>query len=200
MIDPINMTEYGAGEARLQEIILFCVAVSGKNALTTANRLEQLLDELRKGIPPRVNYSPFNLIRRFVAFNSEKKLAQLIRKCGLGCYNHRAKSFIQLAKSNLNLKTCTIADLEKIYGIGAKTSRFFILHTREGANGIAVLDTHILSFMRDRGISTPKTTPSGKKYLVLEAEFVKMARESNLTVAQYDLAIWREYSGNKVKK
>jgi len=63
---------------------------------------------------------------------------------------------LEIVKSNLDLATCSVSDLEKIRGIGPKTARMFVLCARPNQK-LAVLDTHILSFMREElGINTPK--------------------------------------------
>ena len=88
-----------------------------------------------------------------------------------------------------------MSDLETIKGIGPKTSRFFLMSSRQGVE-YAALDTHILRWMRDQGIENiPKSTPSGKRYLDLEQIYLKMVPEGK-SVGEFDLEIWREYSGN----
>jgi len=98
---------------------------------------------------------------------------------------------------DLNLRTCTLEDLLKIHGVGNKTARFFLLHTRAGCE-YAVLDTHILKWMRNRGEDVPKSTPTNSKvYRELEKRFRYLSRlaHPSLTDAQIDLLIWSEQSG-----
>lgn len=190
MIDPINMTRYDLSEQELEEVILFCCAVAGKNALTTAKALDKFLIGLRADCSTLFDLegSPFTLLR----CEKQDDLAQRLKSCGMGCYNHRARTFLALAHSDLDLKKCGIEELEQIPGIGPKTSRFFLLHTRENVR-VAVLDTHILRFMRDLGVDVPRSTPIGKKYLELEQTFIGMADCSHKSLAQFDLDIWNEY-------
>jgi len=213
------MTRYDLNHTQLEEVILFCVCVAGKNATTTAKCLEEffwLMDEFwevehtpyHNPLKPVTQGDPFGYIDCFNEYlppDSTYKvsdfnvLSALIRQAGLGCYNQRARSFVALAKSGLDLKTCTIEDLEKIPGIGPKTSRFFVLHTRRDVE-VASLDTHILKYMRDRGYDVPKTTPTGKKYLKIEKEFLQLAKKSGKTMAQFDLDIWNKERKKKWKK
>lgn len=190
MIDPINMTQYDLSESKLEEVILFCCAVAGKNALTTAKALDKFLVGLRADCSTLfdVEGSPFTLLR----CDYQDDLAQRLKSCGMGCYNHRARTFLALAHSGLDLKKCTVEELERIPGIGPKTSRFFLLHTRRDVR-VAVLDTHILRYMSDLGHEVPRSTPTAKRYLELEQTFLGLADLSQKTLAQFDLDIWNEY-------
>ena len=190
MIDPTNITQYDLSESELEEVMLFCCAVAGKNALTTAKALDKFLIGLRADSSTLFDMegSPFTLLR----CDYQDDLAQRLKSCGMGCYNHRARTFLALAYSDLDLKNCSIEELEKIPGIGPKTSRYFLLHTRRDIR-VAVLDTHILKFMRDLGHEVPSSTPTGKRYLDLEQTFIGLADLSSKSLAQFDLDIWNEY-------
>ena len=75
-----------------------------------------------------------------------------------------------------------------------KTSRCFIIHSRKDAN-YAGLDVHILHFLKDMGYNVPGQTPLRKQYLEIEKIFLDIVRKSEMSVAEYDLMIWRKYSG-----
>jgi len=181
------MTDYYLNDNELEECILFCAAVAGKNALTTAKILDVFLQGLMDDCATFLDFygSPFELIK----CENKEDLALRLKSVGMGCYNQRAKTFLSLANSGYNLKTCSVKDLEKISGIGPKTSRFFVLHTRPNVQ-VAVLDTHILSFLSEKGYDVPKTTPVGKRYLEIEKIWLNLARKSGKTLAEYDLEIW----------
>lgn len=184
MIDPTKITKFDCTDYELQEVLLFWVCAAGKNAKNAARGLEAVLQLL---ITSRWK-TPFEAIRSAV------DLPEILRLNGIGCFNHKAKTFSQLANSKLNLRTCTVADLEKIHGIGPKTARCFLIHSRKDAK-CAGLDTHILHYMRDLGYDVPKTTPTGKRYLKIENEFLKLVDRSGLSIAELDLLIWNVYSG-----
>jgi len=191
MIDPSKITINNATDDELEELILFWVCAAGKNGRTAARCLDKFLKMISGPYGKPMN-SVFN-------FNSLYNLSDTLRACGIGCYNSKAKSFLQLAteciSGRLNLRICTTDDLEKIHGIGMKTSRCFILHSRPGAI-YAGLDTHILKHLRDSGVgNVPKSTPTNKKeYLRLEKEVLKLADEADMFPAEYDLMIWNKYS------
>ena len=121
-----------------------------------------------------------------------------MRKCGIGCYNNKAKTFWQLANSGLDLSTCSTTELESIHGIGMKTSRCFIIHSRKDPK-CAGLDVHILRYLKDKGYDVPTSTPTKKEYLRIEEIFLKLAEQSEKTVAEFDLDIWKQYR-NKTKQ
>jgi thermostable 8-oxoguanine DNA glycosylase len=75
------------------------------------------------------------------------------------------------------------------------------MHSRPNQR-IAVLDTHILHWLRDQGVAAPKTTPlkGSKKYKDLELTFLTLADKLGEDPAILDLRIWNEYSRNGLGK
>ena len=118
-----------------------------------------------------------------------------LQRVKLGKYSVLVKGYTEIVKNKINVFTCTITDLEVITGIGMKTSRFFLLHSRPEQQ-IAVLDTHILKYLREEleYENIPTSTPTGKKYIELEQIFIKEANLSGLSIADFDLKIWKSYS------
>lgn len=186
MIDPKKITNYNRTEYELEEFLLFCVMVAGHNAHTTAKTLDGLL------VGDASNH-PFRYLQEVINIcdNDDPKIFNLwLASHSVGCYNRVAKTIRQILNKNLDLRFCSVEDLESIHGIGPKTSRFFITHSRKNQR-FAILDTHILSFMRERGIDTPKSTPSGQKYAKLEQDFLKLVDASGMSPADFDLMIWK---------
>lgn len=191
MIDPTKITNYNLTIPQLQEMILFWVCAAGKNGITSARCLDKLLNSCQDIDIEK--YTPFQIVE-FIAKN--KNLAHEMQKCGIGCYNNKSKTFLSLIQSNLDLQKCSVSELEAIPGIGPKTARCFLIHTRRDQN-YAGLDTHVLKFLRDKGHSVPKSTPVGKKYLELEKIFLAYTKESGKSVADFDLEIWNYYRAKR---
>lgn len=189
MIDPTRITDYDLSESELEERILFWVTAAGKNGRVAAKSVDKLLNSIS------TNDSPFSKIRHIIENEGLVGLKTLMKECGIGCYNNKAISFRDLAYSGIDLKNCSAEDLEKVKGIGMKTSRCFILHSRKGAR-YAGLDTHILKYLRIFNIEyVPKSTPSSKKlYLKLEKDFLILADLFRMDPADLDLEIWNYYS------
>jgi len=98
---------------------------------------------------------------------------------------------------DLDLSTCTPQELEEIHGIGPKTSRFFILWTREGVR-VAALDVHILRWLKKQGYDVPKNTPqNGKRYREIEEIFLAEADKRGMSPRDLDYEIWAAGSGDK---
>jgi thermostable 8-oxoguanine DNA glycosylase len=185
--DPKDIIYYNRTKEQLEEFILFCISVAGKNAITTSRGLDKFLQPARE-----YNLSPFDHLR-LLSFD---ELTANLKNSGFGCYNNRAKSFTSLINAHLDLKNCSVVDLEQIHGIGPKTSRFFVLFSRPDAK-VAVLDTHLLSWLREKGYDVPKATPCGKKYLEIEQIFLNEAEKQDRPIVEFDLSIWNEKRQNE---
>lgn len=186
MIDPTKITNFNTTDAELQEMVLFWVCAAGKNGVTAAKSLDKLLNSVDSNVDSPM---PFDRIQYI-----EKKfeLANQMKKFGIGCFNRKAITFQSLVHSKINLRTCSVEELEKIYGIGPKTARCFLIHSRPNQR-LAGLDTHILKFLKDQGHQVPRNTPTGKKYKQIEKIFLEYADKFKIPIADLDLIIWNEY-------
>lgn len=178
LVNPDRVTKYNESQAKLELKILFWVCAAGKGSGAASRSLNKLLEKWK-----HLGKTPFQIVKNI------PNLAQEMKEAGIGCYTSKSVTFLQLAHINFSLKTCTVQNLEDIKGIGPKTARCFLIHSRPNQR-FAGLDTHILKFLRSKGIDAPKTTPSGKTYLKLEQEFIKLADEAGKSVADFDLDIW----------
>ena len=186
LIDVEHITNFNLSQRELELHLLFWVLVTGKTAKTTARNLDKLLKMLDGNTP----FQQILSVRLPV-------LIHLMKTCGIGCYNQKARTLRELSNSGLDLKRCSVEDLEKITGIGRKTSRCFILHSRKDAR-CAGLDVHMLKHLRSLGYNVPKSTPSSdKEYKKIEAIVLNLADQSGSTTADFDLNIWRNYSHTK---
>jgi thermostable 8-oxoguanine DNA glycosylase len=190
MIDPYNITNYNRTEAELQELLMFCIIVAGKTAYIQAGKLQNFLNISRKHCKLENNATPFEILNEL---NNLNDLYSMIVEAKLGQYNKIYKAFDYLIKNKIDLSECGPIELEKVPGIGMKTSRFFILHSRN-VKTIAVLDVHILKFLGSLGYKVPKTTPNKKQYYYLEQKFLDYCRANDLHPADADLEIWKSYA------
>lgn len=186
MIDPSKITNYNLNKDELEEVLLFWVCAAGKNGTTAARLVDELLEKV-----DGFNKGPFNSIKTL----DKDELVNILKSVGIGCYNHKARTMLELTNSKLNLKTCTAEELESIYGIGMKTSRCFIIHSRQDAQ-YAGLDTHMLKHLREEGIKdVPKSTPTSRKqYERLEKEVLKLVNSAGVGPSEYDLKVWNKYA------
>lgn len=198
MIDPQKITKFDRTDAELEEFAIFSVCVAGKNA----NYIAKAVDYLCKYIQLRTQsgMGPLASLYYFVRYYGIDSLYKELRRYGIGCYVGKARTCYDLSEKLIVqrpdfLRVCSIEALEDIKGIGSKTARFFILHSRP-AQRIAALDTHILKYLRSKGIDAPKQTPpkGSRKYKELERLFVALAEVQDKSVAQLDLEVWDAYS------
>lgn len=186
IVDPTKVTNYKRSEEELQFFYLFCILVAGKNASWAATKISEFFI-----FKPKYQ-TPFQYIKK-----NAIALRNMLVANKIGQYNRIEKAFLQSV--DLDLKTVGLDDLVKIFGVGPKTARFFLLHSREDCE-YAVLDTHILQWMRSVGFeNAPEKTPSTLygEYQYWEKMFLKMikVRFRGLTTAQADLMIWMQMSG-----
>jgi endonuclease III len=198
MVDPHNPIKFDRTKSELEEWFLFSIIVAGKRASFGSEKAERVINESRSfadQVGIECGKMPLDallaLARREV--NSGLKLVRpLLMKVRTGKYDSLSKAFIYLAENPLDFSTCTLDDLEKIPGVGPKTARMFLLHSRSDQQ-YAALDTHILAHLRENGIDAPKATPSSsRKYKQLEDEFLKLAESKGMTPSDYDIMIWKE--------
>lgn len=187
MIDPRDVTKYDRTQAELEEFWLFCLVVAGKTAMTQARLLEGFLSHLRDAC----DITPFEAVKRAV---DDGTLLDKLKYSRLGQFTRLEKAM--RLSLDLDLTNDAVDAFEAIPGVGSKTARFFLLHTRKDQQ-IAVLDTHVLRYMRDQGLTEQKgTPPKGPKYEALEKVFIGLAAKAKMSIADFDLHIWRTYSGN----
>lgn len=190
-LDDIEQIKIDRNEEELQTFIMFAVAVAGKTAKTISNSLNYFFHLSDEYVDK--NLLPFDKLKILIKLD---KLDELIKRSGLGQHKKLSNCFRYLASNKIDLKNCTIKDLELIPGISFKTSRFFILFNRENVK-CAVLDRHILAEMKSLGFDVPKNTPQNSKvYTKIEKQFINYAESIGKTPSSLDLEIWKKRSKN----
>ena len=184
LVDPRCVTKYDRTPRELELFFLFCIFVANKPAMRTAEKLTTIFGNISR------------LPRDYLRWLGPIRRMNLWRRHKLGQYT-RIEGAVA-ASLGLRLDVCLLSHLTDIPGIGNKTARYFLLHTRRDAR-YAVIDTHILKYLHAKGMTVPKSTPSTKgQYEVLEYLWLDEIKRDfpGMTAAEADLAIWRQYSGN----
>jgi hypothetical protein len=198
MIDPLNVTSSSRSHAELEEFLLFGIVAAGKNADQQAKKLEAFLG----------GRSPFAFIRQS---EREGRLEERLKAVRLGKYTLLVRSFRELAHSGIDLRSCTWEELTQFPGIGLKTAKFFVLHSREREMH-GVLDTHVLGWMREhwepaagRRQAVPRHTPQHPAaYRFWETVYFGMVasrrhgggKPAAIDWARFDLDLWKERRGS----
>jgi hypothetical protein len=199
MIDPNNVTNPARTQEELEEFLLFCVVVAGKNADQQSAKLERFLG----------GRGPFAHIR---ASGRAGRLEARLREVRLGKYSLLRRSFLELAGSGADLRASPWEELTRFPGIGIKTAKFFVLHSRPNEMH-GVLDTHVLAWMREhwepagpRGLAVPRHSPQDPgTYRFWETVYFGMVSARHhgpegapVDWARFDLELWRERRGSAV--
>lgn len=183
-IDPMAITDFERDEEALQRFLIFGIIAAGKDSDWAAAKVGDLLRHKPEGVLPLA----------YLAEN-ETALHNALVANRVGQYNRIKRAILDAAKTDL--RTATVNEIDDIFGVGPKTARLFILHSRADAE-VAVLDTHILKWLKDLGVeNVPSVTPDGKEYERLERLAIRFKRANypGLSLAQADLLIWARYSG-----
>ena len=189
-IDPKNITDFDRKTDELQAFWLFCMFVAGKNSDWASRCLKKIIHtaDTYKSTHGGI-FNHFKSIGEIGVHN-------ILVANKVGQYTRLTKGIMQ--SLDLDLRTCSLEELLAIHGVGNKTARIFLLHSRRNCD-YAVLDTHILAWMRDHGgEDAPKSTPTNLKvYKELENKYRIMSRlhYPHLSNAQIDLLIWTKQSG-----
>lgn len=182
---PTSITRYDRTKPELEQFWLFAIIVAGKPSNWAARKVSDLLRKLPEGRGPIEWLNEGNGLHNTLVANRVGQYARIERAI-------RQSATVDLVNG-------TVEELESVFGVGPKTVRFFLLHTRPGIK-VAVLDTHILKWLRNQASweKIPHATPTdAKQYLKLERLWITLA-ESNyphLTLAEADLLIWAAESG-----
>lgn len=172
---------------QLQCRLLYAMIVAGKSAEFANEAFQKFI----AGCPAR--RTPFN----WIASLNDKELLKRLKQAKTGNYGKLVRGYRELVNARLDLRHCGVDELERIHGIGPKTSRFWILWTRPGARH-AALDVHVLRWLKQQGYDAPKATPaSSKTYAYLEEAFIKEAESRGLTPRALDYQIWKAGSSSK---
>jgi len=193
MINVNTVTNYNRTGYELEEFLVFSICVANKPAPRIAESVDKLLKDMHWQAHPLLS------IRDYCRSQGVKRFAAKLHHYGITPHNQKAGFLYDAARAvhnkGLMLRTCTLEQLMEIKGVSHKTANFFLTHSREDYD-YPVLDTHILKFLRDCGVDAPMATPSSpKRYKELAEEFMRHVPEG-CSVADYDLYLWRKYSGN----
>jgi thermostable 8-oxoguanine DNA glycosylase len=194
LIDPYKVTNFKRSQNELEEFLLFCIVVAGKTAYIQSRKLDEFLASIKIRLMMPENINPFQIIK---SAEQHGILMEEILRAKLGQYKKIYSGFKYISEREYNLNKMTPDILEKIPGVGMKTSRFFLLHSDINyKDNIAILDTHILKFIKENiDNRAPKSTPTIRvTYKLWEDMFLSWCRQNNKNVAEFDLEVWKSYA------
>lgn len=162
-------------------VLLFSIMVAGKSADRTSDILNYMMHTLEGD-------TPFNKIGRMVERGDALERLKTFR---IGQHNRILKAFREAIDFDVDATPPDPEELRRIPGIGLKTSRFVAL-VYDRTLPVAVLDTHMLKFLRHIEIDAPTSTPgSCRIYERLSTPIVRLAELLAVAPGDLDIAIWR---------
>jgi thermostable 8-oxoguanine DNA glycosylase len=189
--DPGCATAFDRDDEALQLFWLFCILVPGKSATQASVALNRLLKTC-SGFPLTwlLNKDHFGVDCCRFTGGKTSDMTRAIEDCGIGQYRRittavRDSAVLDLSGSPLEVFTL-------VRGVGPKTARFFLLHSRENSE-VAVLDTHIMAWIREWHSDAPYPVPKNR-YEEWESVVIDKMRDlwPEQSLATSDLSIWNQ--------
>lgn len=177
-----DMYNWANTRERRELVMLFSIMAAGKSADRTSDALNYMMHTLPGS-------TPFDKIRRMV--KRHDALEKLKTFC-IGQHNRILKAFREVVEYDVDSTPPDPEKLRQIPGIGLKTSRFVAL-VYDRSLKLAVLDTHVLKFLRNQlEIDAPTGTPASMKvYDRLSRPIIRLAELLGMTCGDLDLVLWR---------
>ena len=216
-IDPLRITDFERNDFSLQSFFLFAVAVAGKPSGITAEKINSMVESFMESWVENPAYQEgdlevpdgplrhlIDLTTECIWWNDVSPAGRNLRHAKLGKYQQWDKLLnwfgAEVRDVNHFLRTATLKQLLEVPGVGDKTARFFLLHSRKDEK-VVPLDTHILKFVGETFPTCPKVTPRGRAYGFWEGRAKhlfkrEMDKNGYNNFAEVDLAIWKSFSLN----
>ncbi|TRM78261.1 DNA lyase [Sulfolobus sp. A20-N-F8] len=154
-------------------------------------------------------YKALQCLGEDIYYASEDKLRDDLISCGYRFYNLKAR-YMFLAREQVYTKLKSqikpIADLDqflarekllRIKGLGMKEASHFLRNV--GYFNLAIIDRHIISFLKEIGVLREVKHLTKKKYIFLENILRSISYTLNLDVGVLDLFIWYKETKTIIK-
>jgi len=138
--------------------------------------------------------------------DDQDELSKKLKEYGHRFPNKRAQYISESLKCKDKLKKIIQSNDKKfirdwivknIKGIGYKESSHFLRNI--GFDDYAIIDFHIIDILSNHNIIQKPKTITKKKYLEIENILKKIAKKTNLTLAELDLYLWFMETGKILK-
>jgi len=177
---------------RLFEELAFCVMTPQSRARAALRAVEELKS------------------RGLLLGGGPEEVAEVLRRNGIRFHNQKAKYVVKNRELVRGDKPRLIELLgedvhrvrevlvEVVWGFGLKEASHFMRNI--GYSGLAVLDRHVLRWMKDLGaIEEVPGTLTRRRYLELERRFIRLSEELGLAPEALDLLLWYASTGEVLK-
>src|SRR5262245_19237607 len=179
LVEPTRLTNYQRSSDELEALVIYSVMAWGREA----GRAQRAVGDLLDHCPPAA-ISPFGHIRAAIDAGS---LLDAVKATRIGDYAKRTRALVRAVEHDP--RTVDVDTLSAC--VGLKSARLVILHSRADAS-CAVLDRHVLAYLRDLGYDVPErdTPRKPRRYAALERLVLAECARQGRHPAELDLTTW----------
>ena len=183
-------------DARLWEELAYCIFTAGASARMGLDSVEAVRSLLLDGGPEAMSTA----LKKAGAHRFPNARPQYIvatrsyfhADCGMNL-RRRLRGF-----SDPLERRDWLAQEKQVKGLGYKEASHFLRNI--GVKGHAILDKHVMRCLCEVGVvDAPKPPSTRAKYLAVEQELVRFAREIKIDFDELDLVLWSMKTGEILK-
>lgn len=211
--DPFDPTKFCRLPVELEDFLVFGVMVAGKPARSTINKQARLYEQLVERYRDLALYNNMShliakgidhgwraMLKLFFNLREHFQVDQSLHIARTGKYETMLHFFQDFVRRDLDLERCSLNDLTRLYGVGPKTARFFLLHSRVNQR-LAVLDRHVMTWLAEVVDGpVPRGTPSTlSSYAYWEQVWLEKTDEMfpGIPKCRIDYEIWAASQGDR---
>lgn len=202
--DYMRPTDFERTRAQQVRFLLFGICVAGKRSAVIAEKLRLAERRLYSESEPSAlanaldtpEYEQDLAWRLDALVQDPERFERACKRAGLGKYQLLRAAAEEVARrfaaDALWIDHAGLDELLSIPGVGPKTARFFLVHSRRGARHI-ILDVHILATLGELGMKVPKATPPEPRYSAIEREAIALLESQGIRdLHSWDIDRWRQ--------
>ncbi|HEU4714567.1 MAG TPA: N-glycosylase/DNA lyase [Pyrinomonadaceae bacterium] len=183
-------------DARLWEELAYCIFTAGASA--------------------RMGLDSVDAVRPLLLDGGSKAMAKALKKAGAHRFPNARPEYIVATRDYFRVdcgmklrdrlrgfrdpleRRDWLAQEKQVKGLGYKESSHFLRNI--GVKGHAILDKHVMRCLCEVGVvDAPKPPSTRAKYLAVEQELVRFAREIKVDFDELDLVLWSMKTGEILK-
>ena len=183
-------------DARLWEELAYCIFTAGASA--------------------RMGLDSVDAVRSLLLDGEAKAMARALKKAGAHRFPNARPQYIVATRSYFRTdcgmqlrrrlrgfsdpleRRDWLAQEKQVKGLGYKEASHFLRNI--GIKGHAILDKHVMRCLYEVGVvDAPKPPSTRAKYLAVEQELVRFAREIKVDFDELDLVLWSMKTGEILK-
>jgi N-glycosylase/DNA lyase len=183
-------------DARLWEELAYCIFTAGASARMGLNSVAAVRSLLLEGEPEEMTRALKNAgAHRFPV--ARPRYIVTTRDYFRANFNMSLRKRLRSFSDPFERRDW-LAQEKQVKGLGYKESSHFLRNI--GVKGHAILDKHVMRCLAEVGVIDSSKPPSTRrKYLEIEQEVVRFAREIKVDFDELDLVLWSMKTGEILK-